>query len=62
MVSSSSLTFWQKRRAIWRLVGDVRGQGAAILLNLWQALGSSEHVTTTGEPPIRYGVRYSSFH
>ncbi|KAF9562776.1 cytoplasmic protein [Agrocybe pediades] len=45
----------QKRRAVWRLTGDIRGEGAAILLNLWQALGSAEHVSTNGEPAVRYG-------
>ncbi|KAH9485300.1 Dedicator of cytokinesis protein 3 [Psilocybe cubensis] len=45
----------QKRRAVWRLTGDIRGEGAAILLSLWQALGSAEHVSTTGEPAMRYG-------
>ncbi|KAJ3508883.1 hypothetical protein NLJ89_g5517 [Agrocybe chaxingu] len=45
----------QKRRAVWRLAGDIRGEGATILLNLWQALGSSEHMSTNGEPALRYG-------
>ncbi len=49
---------WQKRRAVWRLAGDIRGEGATILLNLWQALGSAEHVSTSGEPAIRYGVSF----
>ncbi|KAF7376035.1 hypothetical protein MSAN_00018300 [Mycena sanguinolenta] len=45
----------QKTRAVWRLAGDIRGDGAAILLTLWQALGWAEHPTTTGEPATRYG-------
>ncbi|KAF8160994.1 hypothetical protein B0H34DRAFT_746533 [Crassisporium funariophilum] len=45
----------QKRRAVWRLAGDIRGEGASILLNLWQALGSAEHASTNGEPAMRYG-------
>ncbi|KAF8894918.1 cytoplasmic protein [Gymnopilus junonius] len=45
----------QKRRAVWRLTGDIRGEGAAILLNLWQALGADEHTSTNGEPAMRYG-------
>ncbi|KAJ7129841.1 C2 domain in Dock180 and Zizimin proteins-domain-containing protein [Mycena crocata] len=45
----------QKCRAVWRLAGDIRGDGAAILLTLWQALGWAEHPTTTGEPATRYG-------
>ncbi|KAF9451260.1 hypothetical protein P691DRAFT_796987 [Macrolepiota fuliginosa MF-IS2] len=44
----------QKRRAVWRLAGDIRGEGATILLNLWQGLGSSE-LSAGPEPPIRYG-------
>ncbi|KAJ7622830.1 C2 domain in Dock180 and Zizimin proteins-domain-containing protein [Mycena polygramma] len=45
----------QKCRAVWRLAGDIRGDGASILLTLWQALGWAEHPTTTGEPATRYG-------
>ncbi|CAG8572594.1 10759_t:CDS:2, partial [Paraglomus occultum] len=29
----------QKRRAIWRLAGDIRGQGAKLLSSLWDAIG-----------------------
>ncbi|KAJ7594838.1 C2 domain in Dock180 and Zizimin proteins-domain-containing protein [Mycena floridula] len=29
----------QKRRAVWRLAGDIRGEGASIMLTLWLALG-----------------------
>ncbi|CAH1759237.1 2984_t:CDS:2 [Entrophospora sp. SA101] len=29
----------QKRRAIWRLAGDIRGQGAKLLSTLWNAIG-----------------------
>jgi dedicator of cytokinesis protein 3 len=46
----------QKRRAVWRLAGDLRGEGAAILLTLWQALGWAEHASTSGELSTRYGV------
>ncbi|KAF8891672.1 C2 domain in Dock180 and Zizimin proteins-domain-containing protein [Infundibulicybe gibba] len=42
----------QKRRAVWRLAGDIRGDGASIMLSLWQALGWAE---TSGESPTRYG-------
>ncbi|KAF9264233.1 cytoplasmic protein [Marasmius fiardii PR-910] len=45
----------QKRRAVWRLAGDIRGEGAAIMFNLWQALGWAEHTVVEGEPPLRYG-------
>ncbi|CAG8521101.1 2273_t:CDS:2 [Ambispora leptoticha] len=29
----------QKRRAVWRLAGDIRGRGARLLSNLWNAIG-----------------------
>ncbi|PFH51985.1 hypothetical protein AMATHDRAFT_74495 [Amanita thiersii Skay4041] len=45
----------QKRRAVWRLAGDVRGEGAAILLNLWQALGWSEIVLNNNDTSVKYG-------
>ncbi|KAG1865874.1 C2 domain in Dock180 and Zizimin proteins-domain-containing protein [Suillus subalutaceus] len=32
----------QKRRAVWRLGGDIRGEGADILLRLWEALAWPE--------------------
>ncbi|KAK0485658.1 hypothetical protein IW261DRAFT_1451404 [Armillaria novae-zelandiae] len=35
----------QKRRAVWRLAGDIRGE----------ALGWAEQLTNTGEPVARYG-------
>ncbi|KAG6854061.1 hypothetical protein C0991_011039 [Blastosporella zonata] len=52
----------QKRRAVWRLAGDIRGEGAGILLNLWQALGWAEHVSSNGDPPIRYGGYQAYLH
>lgn len=45
----------QKRRAVWRLAGDIRGEGAAILLRMWAALGWIED-DASGEPQPRYGV------
>lgn len=45
----------QKRRAVWRLAGDVRGEGAKILLSLWQSLGWSEIVPVNNDVPIKYG-------
>ncbi|ELU37716.1 cytoplasmic protein [Rhizoctonia solani AG-1 IA] len=38
----------QKRRAVWRLAGDLRGEGANILLRLWQAIGWDEAVSAQG--------------
>ncbi|KIJ67558.1 hypothetical protein HYDPIDRAFT_127628 [Hydnomerulius pinastri MD-312] len=32
----------QKRRAVWRLGGDIRGEGADLLLRLWEALAWPE--------------------
>ncbi|CAL1708002.1 unnamed protein product [Somion occarium] len=45
----------QKRRAVWRLAGDIRGEGAAILLRLWNALGGPSQETQEGQPVARYG-------
>ena len=41
---------------MWRLAGDVRGEGATILLSLWQSLGWSEIVPSNNDAPIKYGV------
>lgn len=46
----------QKRRAVWRLAGDIRGDGAAILLRLWDALGWPEQVAADAGAVTRYGV------
>lgn len=51
---------FQKRRAVWRLAGDIRGEGASIMLTLWQALGWGEHSSTAGEPTMRFGVSTNS--
>ncbi|KAJ8077057.1 Deoxycytidine kinase 1 [Marasmius tenuissimus] len=45
----------QKRRAVWRLAGDIRGEGATIMFNLWQDLGWAEQSVVEGEPPLRHG-------
>ncbi|KAI3615340.1 cytoplasmic protein [Moniliophthora roreri] len=45
----------QKRRAVWRLAGDIRGEGATIMLNLWNALGWVERGPEGEEPLSRYG-------
>ena len=46
----------QKRRAVWRLAGDIRGEGAAILLRLWLALGWPDHASTHPGAGLPYGV------
>ena len=46
-----SLTSIQKRRAVWRLVGDIRGEGAAILLRVWTALGWQDDYSDISAPP-----------
>ncbi|KAL4080221.1 hypothetical protein V8B97DRAFT_1914290 [Scleroderma yunnanense] len=45
----------QKRRAVWRLGGDIRGEGAEILSRLWEALIGSE--SSEVETVLR-GYRY----
>ncbi|KAG8760434.1 hypothetical protein FRC14_003131 [Serendipita sp. 396] len=45
----------QKRRAVWRLAGDIRGEGAGILLRLWDALGWPESVSQNAGAVTRYG-------
>ncbi|CAE6444733.1 unnamed protein product [Rhizoctonia solani] len=45
----------QKRRAVWRLAGDLRGEGANILLRLWQAIGWDEAVSAQAGVITRYG-------
>jgi dedicator of cytokinesis protein 3 len=49
----------QKRRAVWRLAGDIRGEGATILLRLWGALGWPESVSAHTGAVTRYGVSMS---
>ncbi|KIJ49358.1 hypothetical protein M422DRAFT_161378 [Sphaerobolus stellatus SS14] len=44
----------QKRRAVWRLSGDIRGDGATILLRLWDALGWSEPTSAGSGSVPRY--------
>ncbi|KDQ57741.1 hypothetical protein JAAARDRAFT_194025 [Jaapia argillacea MUCL 33604] len=46
----------QKRRAVWRLAGDIRGEGAAILLRLWDALGWPEQTSTEDVALPPYGT------
>ncbi|KAG8934388.1 hypothetical protein FRC01_003345 [Tulasnella sp. 417] len=45
----------QKRRAVWRLANDVRGEGAAILLRLWEAIGWSQAQSAQAGAVTRYG-------
>ncbi|KAG8997177.1 hypothetical protein FRB93_000463 [Tulasnella sp. JGI-2019a] len=45
----------QKRRAVWRLANDVRGEGATILLRLWEAIGFPEDVSAQAGAVTRYG-------
>ncbi|PHH49325.1 DOCK-like protein YLR422W [Ceratocystis fimbriata CBS 114723] len=42
----------QKRRAVWKIAGDVREHGATLLKRTWQAVGWE----TTQEEKQRYGV------
>ncbi|OXV08437.1 hypothetical protein Egran_03800 [Elaphomyces granulatus] len=43
----------QKRRAVWKIGGDVREQGAALLRRSWEAIGWE----ATEEERTRYGVK-----
>ncbi|KAI9511148.1 C2 domain in Dock180 and Zizimin proteins-domain-containing protein [Russula earlei] len=49
----------QRRRAVWRMAGDIRGEGAAILQQLWDALGWPEDVSERAGVVTRYG-RYQT--
>jgi hypothetical protein len=49
----------QRRRAVWRMAGDIRGEGAAILQQLWDALGWPEDVSERAGVVTRYGVQFS---
>ncbi|RDX50021.1 cytoplasmic protein [Lentinus brumalis] len=44
----------QKRRAVWRLAGDIRGEGANLLLRLWSALGWPDESATEDVAMARY--------
>lgn len=46
----------QKRRAVWRLAGDIRGEGAMLLLRLWGALGWPDETATEEIALARYTV------
>jgi hypothetical protein len=43
----------QKRRAVWKIAGDVREQGADLLHSIWEAIGWD----TTDEEHQRYGLK-----
>src|SRR5699024_6739184 len=43
----------QKRRAIWKIAGDVREHGAALLHSAWNSIGWD----TTEEERERYGLQ-----
>lgn len=45
----------QKRRAVWRLAGDIRGQGARILADLWEAIGWPEERPKNKDAIARLG-------
>ncbi|KDQ21902.1 hypothetical protein BOTBODRAFT_169082 [Botryobasidium botryosum FD-172 SS1] len=40
----------QKRRAVWRLAGDIRGDGARILLDMWTAIGHPKSPSGSAVP------------
>ncbi|OBT49372.1 hypothetical protein VE00_00506 [Pseudogymnoascus sp. WSF 3629] len=43
----------QKRRAVWKIAGDIREQGAELLRRTWEAIGWE----TTAEEKQRYGLQ-----
>lgn len=53
---------FQKRRAVWRLGGDIRGDGAILLLRLWEALNWTEEEGVSEGSGRSYGVRLGSVH
>lgn len=55
---SQFLPLSQKRRAVWRLGGDIRGEGAALLFRLWEALGWTEEELANGGSARAYGVGF----
>ena len=40
----------QRRRAVWRLAGDIRGEGAQIFARLWHAIGWPEAQNGSSDP------------
>jgi hypothetical protein len=54
LLCSISYAVVQKRRAVWRLGGDIRGEGADILMRLWEALAWPE---STESGSVSQGVR-----
>ena len=40
----------QRRRAVWRLAGDIRGEGAQIFARLWHSIGWPEEENGNGDP------------
>ncbi|GAA5856905.1 hypothetical protein JCM8547_008456 [Rhodosporidiobolus lusitaniae] len=60
LLASPSLTIEefspQKRRAAWRLAGDVRGEGAKILDRTWNAIAAPED-----RKPVKFGLYQVQF-
>jgi dedicator of cytokinesis protein 3 len=50
------LTLFQRQRAVWRLGGDIRGEGATILLSLWDSLGWPDNTSAHSGSVNRYGA------
>ncbi|KAF4598371.1 hypothetical protein EYR38_006773 [Pleurotus pulmonarius] len=45
----------QKQRAVWRLAGNIRGEGATIMLKLWNALALSANTAEPDDSIARCG-------
>ncbi|KDN50840.1 hypothetical protein K437DRAFT_273050 [Tilletiaria anomala UBC 951] len=56
LLSSSQLVIEdfkpQRRRAVWRLAGDIRGEGAQIFARLWHAIGWPEEQEGNSDPIV----------
>lgn len=48
----------QKRRAIWKLAGDIRGEGSKIFRTAWESIG--EFTITISHPPNDLDIQQSS--
>ncbi|EMD32101.1 hypothetical protein CERSUDRAFT_59129 [Gelatoporia subvermispora B] len=49
-----------KNRAVWRLAGDIRGEGAAILIRLWDALAwQTESVEDSSDGTLHENHRFA---
>ncbi|GAA5899842.1 hypothetical protein JCM8208_004581 [Rhodotorula glutinis] len=48
----------QKRRAVWRLAGDVRGEGAVVLSRAWDAISRSSELQQQQKGVVGFQVQF----